>query len=167
MPPAKLLSAKLRSLVAAQLGASEREPADFPGGAALVSGPTGWLLLDSTPLAALGPALVWADRRKIADLHLLVEADAGLVARRARLFSRPPAVWHVDGTSLLTRRADFHIVRIVCVCRRRLSRVVEGTGPTTPQQPGGNRPGANSCPMPGKIKRGRLRRSRQQFSFPR
>ena len=42
-----------------------------------------------------------------------------------------------------------------------LSRVAEGTGPKKPQQPGGKRPGANSCPIPGKITRGRLRRSRQ------
>jgi hypothetical protein len=95
-----LLSAKLGALVRAQWGDVDAEPADFPGGAALIAGTTGWLLLDTSPLAALGPALVWADRRELAEVNLLVEADAGLVARRAQLFTRPPAIWAVDGRTL-------------------------------------------------------------------
>ena len=97
---APLLAAKLRGLVRAQCGDVTGEPADFPGGAALVDGPTGWLLLDTKPLASLGPALVWADRRQLAELNLIVEADAGLVARRAGLFTNPPSVWEVDGVTL-------------------------------------------------------------------
>lgn len=99
-----LLSAKLGGLVSAQRGERGGETADFPGGAALVDGAAGWLLLDTQPLAALGPALVWADRRGLTEVNLLVEADADLVARRAGLFARPPAVWRVEGTSL--RPAD-------------------------------------------------------------
>jgi hypothetical protein len=95
-----LLSAKLGALVRAQWGDTLGESADFPGGAALIAGTTGWLLLDTSPLAALGPALVWADRRDLAEVNLLVEADAGLVARRAELFTRPPAVWAVDGRTI-------------------------------------------------------------------
>jgi hypothetical protein len=95
-----LLGAKLHGLVRAHWGDVTGESADFPGGAALVDEPTGWLLLDTQPLAALGPALVWADRRGLTELHLLVEAQAGVVARRAGLFSNAPVVWAVDGTSL-------------------------------------------------------------------
>lgn len=97
---APLLAAKLRGLVRAQWGEVTGEPADFPGGAARVDGSTGWLLLDTKPLAALGPALVWADRRGLAELNLLVEADSGIVARRAELFTNPPAVWEIAGTVL-------------------------------------------------------------------
>ncbi len=84
----------------AQWGEVTGEPADFPGGAALVDGSTGWLLLDTKPVAALGPALVWADRRELAELDLLVEADASVIARRALLFTSPPAVWVIDGAAL-------------------------------------------------------------------
>lgn len=99
-----LLSAKLGALVRAERGDARGQSVDFPGGAALVDGATGWLLLDTNPLAALGPALVWADRRGLTDVNLLAEIDAGVVARRARLFSNAPAVWVVDGTTL--RPAD-------------------------------------------------------------
>jgi hypothetical protein len=95
---APLLAAKLRALVAGRAAAAAE--ADFPGGAALVDGSVGWLLLDTRPLAALGPALVWADRRDLVALNLVVEADAGVIARRAALFTNPPAVWVVDGTAL-------------------------------------------------------------------
>jgi hypothetical protein len=97
---AGLLSVKLSALVRAQWGDVAGEPADFPGGAALVAGSTAWLLLDANPLAALGPALVWADRRGVLELHLIVEEDAAVVARRAVLFRQPPAVWSIDGTAL-------------------------------------------------------------------
>ena len=82
------------------------DEADFPGGAAVVDGSVGWVLLERRPIPALGPALVWADRRRLTTLNLVVDgnlavqADAGIVARRAGLFSNPPAVWTVDGTTL-------------------------------------------------------------------
>lgn len=97
---AGLLSAKLGGLVRAQWGDVDGERADFPGGAALVQGSTGWLLLEATPLTALGPALVWADRRGLVDVHLLVADDAAVIARRAGLFRHPPTVWSVAGTAL-------------------------------------------------------------------
>jgi hypothetical protein len=99
-PPQHLLSAKLRALVRAQWGDAERTTLDFPGGAAVVDGTTGWLLLEPNPLAALGPALVWADRRALTELHLLVETSAGVMARRVNLFRSAPTVWQVEGTSL-------------------------------------------------------------------
>ena len=97
---AGLLSAKLAALVRSGWGERAAERHDFPGGAALVQGTTGWLLLDSSPLAALGPALVWADRRGLVDVHLLAEGDVGVLARRAGLFTHPPTVWAIDGTGV-------------------------------------------------------------------
>jgi hypothetical protein len=95
-----LLAAKLRALVAAQLGPAERVPVDFPGGAGLVAGRQAWLLIDADPLKAFGPALVWADRQEVAEVHLLVEHQASILARRASCFREPPSVWQVDGTAL-------------------------------------------------------------------
>ncbi|MDQ3108054.1 MAG: hypothetical protein M3Q68_09655 [Actinomycetota bacterium] len=97
---AGLLSAKLGALVRSGWGERAAERDDFPGGAAQVDGTTGWVLLDSTPLAALGPALVWADRRGLVDVHLLTEVDAGVLARRADLFTNAPTVWVIDGTEV-------------------------------------------------------------------
>lgn len=105
-PAPALQSAKLRVLVRAQWGEAEREAVDFPGGAALVEGSTGWLLLDPNPLAAFGPALVWADRRSLTEVHLLAEVAAGVVARRARLFAPAPTVWRIDGATIAPAVAD-------------------------------------------------------------
>ena len=95
-----LLAAKLRALVAARFGAAERVPVDFPGGAGLVAGDVAWLLIDADPLKAFGPALVWADRQEVTELHLLVEDQAPILARRAACFAEPPTVWQVDGTTI-------------------------------------------------------------------
>lgn len=105
-PAPGLLSAKLRALVRAHWGEAQREAVDFPGGAALIAGHTGWLLLDPKPLAALGPALVWADRKALAEIHLLVETSVGVVARRASLFDPAPTVWQIDGVALARPVAD-------------------------------------------------------------
>ncbi|MGK2947668.1 MAG: hypothetical protein ACSLFP_03780 [Acidimicrobiales bacterium] len=96
----RLLAAQLAGLVRARAGDAEREPAPFPGGAALVEGTTGWLLLDADPIRSFGPALVWADRRGLTDVSLVVDGEAGIVARRAQLFSPPPLVWVAAGTTL-------------------------------------------------------------------
>jgi hypothetical protein len=93
-----LLTAKLRALSGAPVDA---RAADFAGGAALLDGERGWLLLGATPLTAFGPALVWAERAGIRQLSLLIDdADAAaVVARRARLFTDPPEVLVVSGTT--------------------------------------------------------------------
>lgn len=92
-----LLGAKLRALA----GTPDAEAADFPGGAALVRGDAAWLLLDVKPVAAFGPALVWAERVGATDVTLLVDdAEAApVVARRARQFRDPPTVLVVTGTT--------------------------------------------------------------------
>ena len=86
----------------ARWGEGDRRPERFPGGAALVDGPAGWVLADEDAPRALGRALLWARRFMLHDLHVLVaDADAaGLLARRAEAFADPPTVWVVDGTDL-------------------------------------------------------------------
>jgi hypothetical protein len=93
-----LLAAKLRALV----GAPDAGRAVFPGGAALVDGSSAWLLLDVDPVTALGPALVWADRRGATDVTLVVDADRGpgVISRRAALFSSPPTVLAAEGRTV-------------------------------------------------------------------
>lgn len=75
-----------------------------PGAALLAPGAgTGWVLADEQPARALGPALLWARRSGVSDLHLLVDDPdaAALLARRAPLFAAAPAVWRVEGRELV------------------------------------------------------------------
>jgi hypothetical protein len=53
---------------------------------------------------SLGPALAWTDRHDVEELHLLADADTGILARRAELFAPTPTVWAIDGRTL--RRAE-------------------------------------------------------------
>lgn len=96
----RLLSAKVRALVTAAFGAGERDDRDFPGGAALLAVDRAWVLLDEQPLRAFGPAVVWAERAGAAEVHLLAETHAGVLARRAACFDRAPHVWRIDGAEL-------------------------------------------------------------------
>jgi hypothetical protein len=85
------------------LGPGDRTREVVGAGAALVSGDggTAWVLGGGPADRSLGPALVWADRQGIADLQVLVDEDAGVVARQAGLFAPSPAVWAVEGTTLV------------------------------------------------------------------
>lgn len=78
-------------------------PGRFPGGAALVDGATGWLLLADPGRAGLGGALAWARRAGVEQLHLVVDDAevAAALARRAAAFSSAPTVWGVAGTALV------------------------------------------------------------------
>lgn len=102
----RLRAAKLAALARGTGFAGQS--AAFAGGAALVDDANRavWLLLnaDPTPLPALGPALVWADRRGAAEVDLVVDSPAtpaaAVLARRAALFARPPRVWTASGAEL-------------------------------------------------------------------
>jgi hypothetical protein len=88
------------------------------------------VLADAAPDRALGPALVWADRHQVDDLHVIADVDApgsarargggaggadgadgdaaatGTLARQAGLFAPPqPTVWRVQGTALVAADA--------------------------------------------------------------
>lgn len=78
-------------------------PSTFPGGAALIDGAVGWVLLAGDAAPRLGAAQAWAQRARVADIQVVVDDArvAGLVARRAQLFSPAPTVWRIDGGDLL------------------------------------------------------------------
>ncbi|HSL58041.1 MAG TPA: hypothetical protein VK866_09390 [Acidimicrobiales bacterium] len=105
---AALVAAKAAALVRGGFGASvdaavvDGAAADqLPGpSAAFADGARGWVLLGAD--AGLGLALVWARRRAVTELHVLVDEGGrpGVVARRAALIDPAPTVWTVAGTSL-------------------------------------------------------------------
>lgn len=90
----------------------------FAAGAGLVedspAGPVGWVLADAQPARLLGPALLWSARAGVRRLHLVVDdaEAAGLLARRAPLFSVAASVWVVDGRSLTPAVAAPHRVEL-------------------------------------------------------
>lgn len=75
-------------------------PAPFPGGAARSTGAQGWLLVETGAARALGKGMAWGRQQGLHELHFFVEEDAGVLARRAALFSNPPTVWWLRGTEL-------------------------------------------------------------------
>jgi hypothetical protein len=74
----------------------------FPGGAALLETTSrrAWILAEDEPAKVLGRALAWAWARDVTRLDLVVEDDAGLLARRASQFRDPPVVWWLNGREL-------------------------------------------------------------------
>lgn len=107
----RLLSLKLRALVRDHLGlASDPEgtPEVFGLGAAFVTSDATWILIDGDSSRALGPVLAWATRFE-KPVHLLVERDSGIIARRAQFFSSSVTVWHVDDRLLLPAVAEPHL----------------------------------------------------------
>ncbi len=103
---ATVLQAKLRALVAGRWGQGLARPAvagTLPGGATLASADrsVGWVLAEERPDRSLGAALAWGEQAGVGELHLLVEGDPAIPARRAACFSPSPAVWAVNGRSLV------------------------------------------------------------------
>jgi hypothetical protein len=118
---AALATAKLDALVGTRWGARPRSPEGFALGAALVgpsggadiaeagegAGTTAWLYIVDVAHRALGAALVWGERQEIDELHVLADADTGVLARRAQWFAAPrPSIWQVIGTSLVEAEPD-------------------------------------------------------------
>ena len=98
----RLVGLKLRALVRDHLGDdSVPEAVGFAPGAALLHGDTAWVLLDDRPAERLGAALVWATRAGARSLHVIAEADTGVLARRAGAFSTPISVWWSEGRRLM------------------------------------------------------------------
>lgn len=97
-----LLGVKLRALVAEHLDVS-LDVADapaYPPGAAMVVGRDAWVLIDDQADRRLGSAIAWALRRGVEALHVVADAGAGILARRAAAFSLPISVWSADGRTL-------------------------------------------------------------------
>ena len=100
---ASLAAVKLGALVREHLGQTlHNTPGAFAGGAAFVHDGAAWVLAaDERPERALGPALAWARANGCSALNLLADSATGLLARRARLFDEPPAIWQVIGRELV------------------------------------------------------------------
>lgn len=99
-----LLKAKCKGLVRARWGDVVDRAAEgtLPGGAALAAGGQAWVLAEDEPRRSLGGSLAWAASKGATDhLHLMAEAETGLLARRANVFARPVTVHRIAGTSLV------------------------------------------------------------------
>ncbi len=98
----QLLAIKLKALVSDHHGQPVDSDAEtFPAGAGLLHDDAAWVLADGAAGRSLGGALVWAIRRSATRLHLIVEQDTGLLARRAESFSIPITVWYPEERTLL------------------------------------------------------------------
>lgn len=105
----QLLSLKLRALVREHLGHAtddELSPEVFARGAAVVHGPSAWVLVEDDTSRGLGPALLWAIKSGHSSLHVLASTSTGLLARRASYFDFDIAVWHVNERALLPGMAE-------------------------------------------------------------
>jgi hypothetical protein len=98
----RLLGIKLRALVADHLARPvDVEPVPYPSGAAIVIDGAAWVLVEGAAARSLGPALAWAVRRGASSLDIVVDADAGVLARRAGRLDFPVSVWFPEGRVLL------------------------------------------------------------------
>lgn len=104
---ARLLAGKLRALVESTAGPRDRRSLAFPGGAALTGDDGTWVLADTEPARALGPALAVARQAGSLDrVQVLAEGETGLLARRASQFASPPVIWRIEGRSLVRAEAE-------------------------------------------------------------
>lgn len=99
-----LLQAKARALVRDEFGEADRKVLRFPGGTSLTDAATGWVLVEESPARSLGAVITWAKHNNLAETHVLVEDGAGVLARRAEQFTRPPRIWRIDGRQLSPAR---------------------------------------------------------------
>ena len=110
----RLVSLKLRALVRDHLGVSE-DPIGtvetFGLGAAFVTNDATWLLIDGDASRSLGAALAFGTRIG-KPIHLLVERDSGLLARRAQLFTADLTIWHVVERSMLPAVSESHVATL-------------------------------------------------------
>ena len=73
----------------------------YPDGAALGPVDDVVYIMQTGPAARLlGRAMLFAERVDASTSHLLVDEDAGVLARRAAQLEGAPSVWRIDGTSL-------------------------------------------------------------------
>jgi len=103
---ARLLQAKLTSLVRAHFGTDEIASGGFPSGATATAGRRGWVLIEHATPRSSGGALMWAARAGLDRLDLLVDGSAPTLARLASHIRIPTAVWLVTGTDLVAVRAE-------------------------------------------------------------
>jgi hypothetical protein len=107
----RLLALKLRALIREHLGLSgdpDGRVEVFAPGAAFITNDAVWLLIDGNAARALGGVLAWGTKFEL-PIHLVVDNDSGLLARRAALFDVDITVWHADERVLLPALAEPHL----------------------------------------------------------
>jgi len=102
----RLLAVKLVALIREHWSTGDPQPDSFALGAAARDAGIGWVLLEERQSRGLGPALAWAVRAGVDELHVLAAEGTGTIARRAGAFRMPIDVWHVDDRALLPAIAE-------------------------------------------------------------
>ena len=102
----RLLAMKLAALVRDHGVGADLQTTPFALGAAAIDRGSGWVYLDERQQRGLGPALAWAVRAGVNQLHVLAEEGTGTLARRAEPFRLPIEVWHVAERTLLPAIAE-------------------------------------------------------------
>lgn len=102
----QLLATKLRALASGHGPVGDDATSGvFPAGATLLDPAAGrcWVLVEDGAARRLGGALAVALRAATPELHLVVDDPeaAGILARRAATFARPPTVWRSQGRELV------------------------------------------------------------------
>jgi len=85
---------------------TELTDVEFSLGAAGIVGTIGWVLAIRTPMRGLGPALLWTNKHNLSEVNVVVESDAGVIARRASLFDLQIRVWSLVGNQLVEASAS-------------------------------------------------------------
>ncbi len=102
----RLLAVKIAALIGDHWSTLDLQTDAFALGAAARDGDVGWVLLEERQHRGLGPALAWAVRAGVSELHVLAGEGTGTIARRAAAFRMPIAVWHIDDRVLLPAIAE-------------------------------------------------------------
>ncbi|HEX2785562.1 MAG TPA: hypothetical protein VHN36_18415 [Ilumatobacteraceae bacterium] len=102
----RLLAVKLAALIRDHWPTVDLQTDAFALGAAAHDGGVGWVLLEERQHRGLGPALAWAVRAGVSELHVLAGEGTGTIARRMAAFRTPIDVWHVDERALLAAIAE-------------------------------------------------------------
>ena len=109
-------------------GPADGAPSPYAGGAALLAGDDGWVLLEDRPARGLGGALAWADQQGV-GLNVVADRDTGVLARRAAAFERAPTVWQIDGRALVPAvAAPLKVAPALPAGARDLVPVIEAAG---------------------------------------
>jgi hypothetical protein len=109
-------------------GPADGAPSPYAGGAALLAGHDGWVLLEHRPARGLGGALAWADQQGV-GLNVVADRDTGLLARRAAAFERAPTVWQIDDRALVPAvAAPLRVPPALPAGARELIPVIEAAG---------------------------------------
>lgn len=85
---------------------TELRDTEFSPGAAGIVGSSGWALVLRSPISGLGPALLWMNKHNLNQMNVMVEFNAGVIARRARLFALNINIWSVVGNELVAAAAS-------------------------------------------------------------